>query len=81
MANSNDVLRAIESLTEKLYGKDGFEGDIPEIKKHLNDANKSMLKNTIRSIKNETSIKWIIRILVAAGVIGGGATGLIQWLS
>ena len=80
MANSNDVLRAIASLTEKLYGKDGFEGDIPEIKKHLNEANKTMLKNTIRGIKNETSVKWIIRILVAAGVIGGGATGLVQWL-
>ena len=44
MANSNDVLKAIESLTEKLYGKDGFVGDIPEIKAHLKELNREIPK-------------------------------------
>ena len=81
MANSSDVLRAVEHLTEKLYGKNGFEGDITEIKQHLNDANKTMLKNTIRGIKNENSVKWIIRILIACGALGGSAVGIINLIN
>lgn len=80
MADSNDVLKAVEELKSWLYGTNGKDGDIPEIKRHLREANKTMLKNTIRGIKNESSIKWIIRILIAAGLVGGTTTGIVQWL-
>ena len=47
---------------------------------HLVKLNDSVLKHAIQLSSNKTSIKWIIRVLVAAGVLGGGATGLVQWL-
>lgn len=47
---------------------------------HLSKLNDSMLKHAIQISSNKTSIKWIIRILVAAGMVGGGATGLVNWL-
>ena len=42
MANSNDVLQAIQELKTRLYGENGFEGDIPEMKACL----KQIPKNT-----------------------------------
>lgn len=47
---------------------------------HLIKLNDAILKHAVQISSNKTSIKWIIRILVGAGVIGGGATGLIKWL-
>lgn len=48
---------------------------------HLAKLNDSMLKHAVQISSNKTSIKWLIRVLVAAGILGGGATGLVQWLS
>lgn len=46
MANSEDVLNAVKHLTVKLYGENGFEGDIPEIKKLLNGHDKRISRNS-----------------------------------
>jgi len=42
MANSSDVLREIKELKSWLYGAEGREGDIPEIKAHLNELNREI---------------------------------------
>jgi len=41
MANSNDVLKELSELKSWLYGGNGHEGDIREIKEHL----KQIVKN------------------------------------
>lgn len=48
--------------------------------KHLVKLNDSILKHAVQISSSKTSIKWIIRVLVAAGILGGGATGLVNWL-
>ena len=57
MTNSADVLRAIQHLTAKLYGEDGFEGDIPAIKKHLGDINGHLENHSRRLVVTEQQIK------------------------
>lgn len=47
---------------------------------HLSKLNDSMLKHAVQISSNKTSIKWIVRILIACGILGGGATGLVNWL-
>lgn len=69
MANSNDVLRAIENLTEKLYGKDGFEGDIEEIKASLKGHDK-------RISRNSRLVFTMLGMLLASGA-GYGLANLI----
>ena len=39
-----DVLREIKELKSWLYGAEGKEGDIPEIKAHLNELNREIPK-------------------------------------
>lgn len=69
MANSADVLREIKSLAEKLYGKDGFEGDIPEIKSSLKGHEK-------RISRNSRLIFTMLGMLMASGA-GYGLASLI----
>ena len=76
MANSSDVLRAIDklgnkidNLNEKLYGKNGFEGDIPEIKNGVNENDK-------RISRNSRIIFTIVGILSASGL----GAGIVQLL-
>ena len=101
MANSNDVLKAIESLTEKLYGKDGFVGDIPEIKAHLKELNREIPKlkerqavhnstlyghgndcGLVKEVEQTKTRLWKLAIIIAgiSASIGGGITGLLNWL-
>ena len=101
MANSNDVLKAIESLTEKLYGKDGFVGDIPEIKAHLKELNREIPKlkerqavhnstlyghgndcGLVKQVEQTKVRLWKLAIIIAgiSASIGGGITGLLNWL-
>jgi hypothetical protein len=46
MAKQDEILAAIKALTTKLYGENGFEGDITEIKKHLKQLNGNVNRNT-----------------------------------
>ncbi len=76
MANSADVLREIKHLASKLYGENGFEGDIPEIKKHLEDINGHLNDHSKRLVIAETQIKERTTSKVSkkaiAGYSGGG---------
>lgn len=56
-ANSNDVLRAINGLSAKLYGENGFEGDVPEIKEHLRQINGHLKDHSKRLVIAETQIE------------------------
>ena len=76
----DELLIRMDEKFKRLYGDGEDDGDIPAMRRHLKDLNSSSLKNTIRGVRNENSIRWIVRLLIAAVVIGSGATGLIQWL-
>ncbi len=62
----DEILSEVKELKSWLYGKNGFEGDVPEIKASLQNHDKR--------------IRRIELILVGSGVIGGGALGIIQIL-
>jgi len=69
MANSRDVLNAVNHLSVKLYGENGFEGDIPEIKKLLDGYDKRISRNS--------------RLLFAAlGILSasGLGAGIASWV-
>ena len=61
MAKIDEVLSEVKTLKSWLYGANGYEGDIPEIKKMLCKVNN-------RSIKN----RLMIYCLIVAGAGGGG---------
>ncbi len=69
MAKSDDILNAVKGLSVKLYGENGFEGDIPEIKKLLKGYDK-------RISRNSRILYTVIGALSASG-IGFGA---VNWL-
>ena len=54
----------LDKLCVKLYGEDGFDGDIPEIKQAQKEQNGRVRKNT-------TKLTALIGILVGSGIIGG----------
>uniref|UniRef100_A0A6M3LLD1 Uncharacterized protein n=1 Tax=viral metagenome TaxID=1070528 RepID=A0A6M3LLD1_9ZZZZ len=68
MANSNDVLNAVNHLSVKLYGENGFEGDIPEIKKLLEGYDK-------RISRNSRLLFIVLGVLSASGL----GAGIMSW--
>ncbi len=48
---------------------------------HLFKLNDSMMKHAIQISSNKTGIKWIVRILVSAGILVGGVTGIINLIN
>ena len=76
MAKIDEVLSESKQLKSWLYGAEGHEGDITEIKsaiksnaKRLNDQDKRITANRI-----------IIAAILGSGVLGGGTAALIQLL-
>ena len=70
----DQVLFEIQELKSWLYGADGHEGDIPELKKQyveLSTADKEQLRKIHR----------IELILAASGILGGSALGIIKLLT
>ena len=57
MAKYQDILDAIKHLSAKLYGENGFEGDITEIKNHLAKINNHLDDHSKRLVIAETQIK------------------------
>ena len=45
---------------------------------HLSKLNDSILNHAVQISSNRTSIKWIIRGLWIAVILGGGAAGIIK---
>ena len=71
---NEQILAEIKELKHWLYGSNGHEGDIPELKKQyesLCDADKDQLKKIHR----------IELILAASGLLGGGTLGILKLLS
>ena len=55
MAKIDEVLNKLDKINIKLYGEGEFEGDIPEIKKHLIELNKVVSRDReLVSIHNST---------------------------
>jgi len=73
MQKEDKILEELRTLNLKLYGKDGFEGDIPEIKKHVVQMNGTTRGNEVRSKVNQA----IIGVLLSTSLIGAGATKLL----
>ncbi len=51
---------------------------VEKLEKHNAEQNGYILDLVKQASSNKTSIKWIIRVLVAAGILGGGATGIVN---
>uniref|UniRef100_A0A6M3XI40 Uncharacterized protein n=2 Tax=viral metagenome TaxID=1070528 RepID=A0A6M3XI40_9ZZZZ len=67
----------VQSLHEKLYGINGFEGDIPELKRVLpvitrNTGRLDLVEN------NQKWVKWLAGLAAAGG--GAGAAALVKSL-
>lgn len=69
MAKSDEILKEIKFLTVKLYGDNGFEGDIEEIKASLKGYDK-------RISRNSRIIYTIIGALSASGI----SFGVVNWV-
>ena len=78
MAKNDDILSEIRLLNTKLYGENGFEGDIPYIKEniekqnnYLNDHSKRItIIETLQKERNRPSKK------LFAGYISGALVAL-----
>ncbi len=70
---SEEILSEVRELKHWLYGADGHEGDIPELKEQY----KELRKNDACQLKK---IHRIELILAASGIVGGGALGIIKLL-
>ena len=80
---SEEILSEVKEINEKvrqistdfnqvkswLYGANGFEGDIPEIREGLKDHNKRIRR-----------IEIILAGLIGTGALTGGVAGLIKLL-
>ena len=67
---NEEILFEVKKLSVKLYGENGFEGDIPEIK--------GSIKNSRKRI---TRLELIIAALLGSGALGGGAIGIAKLIS
>ncbi|KKK85234.1 hypothetical protein LCGC14_2775350 [marine sediment metagenome] len=54
-----EILQAVQHLEEKLYHENGFEGDIPEIKKHCKGFTKHLEDHSKRLVEGEGERKRI----------------------
>ncbi len=76
MAKSDEIISLIKILSAKLYGDNGFNGDIPEIKEHLEKINGHLDDHSKRLVVAETQIKERTISKVSkkaiAGYSGGG---------
>ena len=70
----DDLLSRIDERTRNIYRLTEKQEE------HLAELNNNMMKHAVQLSSNRTSIRWIVRLLVTAVVVGSGATGLIQWL-
>jgi len=74
MTTLDDILSAQKLLNVKLYGENGFEGDIPELKK--------LIKTFCdKHQKLERNFNWLIGILIGTGLISGGIIGATNLLA
>ena len=71
MTDTNELILAeVKELKSWLYGKNGHEGDIPEIKASVKDHNKKIRR-----------IEIVLGGVLGSGALGGGIAGLVKLLS
>jgi len=51
-----------------------------KLEQHNTEQNGYIREQGKQVASNKTHIWWIVRILIASGIIGGTTTGLINWL-
>jgi len=73
----NDIREGFSRLDERTINTYSL---VAKLEKHNAEQNGFIREQGKQVASNKTHIWWIIRVLVAAGVLGGGATGLVQWL-
>ena len=82
MSKIDDVLNEVRELNRQFGKIDERTANIWSLTEkqeaHLAKLNDAILTHAIKISSNSTSIKWIIRILVASGILGGCATGIIN---
>ena len=66
----DEILAEVKELKSWLYGANGFEGDIPEIKVCYKDHHTRIRR-----------IELVLAGLAGTGALGGGVLGLIKWLT
>lgn len=66
---NDEILFEVKKLSTKLYGENGFEGDIVEIKKSLKSHQKRI-----------TRLELIIASLIGSGALGAGIAGVAKLL-
>jgi len=67
---NEQILNEVKNLSVKLYGENGFEGDIVEIRKGILNHNQRIRK-----------IELIMAGLIGSGVLGGGIVGALKLLT
>ncbi len=72
---SEQILAEIRELKSWLYGDDGKEGDIPEIKKHLEKINGHLDDHSYRLVIAETQIKERTASKISKKAIAGYSSG------
>ncbi len=71
MAKYQEILDAVRHLSSKLYGENGFDGDITEIKTHLAKINGHLDDHSKRLVIAETQIKERTTSRISKKAIGG----------
>ena len=51
-----------------------------QTREYIDEIRTNNVEQWKQIISNKTTVKWIIRVLYAAGILGAGGTGLAQWL-
>ena len=75
MAKSDEILRELKLINVKLYGEGEFKGDIPEIKRHLENLNGHLDDHSKRITVTETLQKE--RNKVSKKLIGGWVSAFV----
>ena len=52
-----------------------------EQEKHLIKLNDAILNHAVQINSNRANIKWLVRILIASGILGGSGAGIWRILS
>ena len=69
---NNEILAEIKHLSQKLYGEDGYKGDIPEIKKTLEKVDECIINHEKRLNITETKQLSNRNLIYALWVVTAG---------
>ena len=70
----------MDDLLVRLYGQEGDNGDIPDLRERLKHLNGFKADCEKRVSTMEGKLKIIILALIGSGILGGGAFGILKVL-